>query len=262
MSSDTYKLKAAEAALAHVQSGMRLGLGTGSTSAKFVDLLGAKVKGGLDVLCVATSEATAAQAKGLGIPLTTLDDITELDLTVDGADEISEDVCLIKGGGGALLREKIVADASKKFVVIADRSKLVETLGAFPLPLEVVPFGLRTTIERVKHMAEAAECEGRVVQRKRADGKPFVTDGGNFILDCHFGAIDDPETLDMLLKIVPGVVENGMFLGMADLAIIAGPDGVETVEAPDIDEFADWDGEDEAEAARVFEEMFKPKKKR
>ena len=264
MSADTFKRKAAERALTYVLPGMRLGLGTGSTAAHFVDLLGAQVKAGLDVVCVPTSEVTAAQARALGIKLTTLDDITELDLTVDGADELDADLCLIKGGGGALLREKIVADASKKFIIIADRSKLVETLGVFPLPLEVVAYGLRTTIERVKFMAEGAECEGPVVQRMRADGKPFVTDNGNFILDCKFGAIDDPDTLDMLLKGVPGVVENGLFLSMADLALVAGPDGVEVIEARDfdLDDDSEWDEEDQAAALRTFEAMMKPKKPR
>jgi ribose 5-phosphate isomerase A len=264
MSADTFKRKAAERALTYVERGMKIGLGTGSTAAHFVDLLGAKVKAGLDVVCVPTSEATAVQARALGITLTTLDDITELDLTVDGADELDADLCLIKGGGGALLREKIVADASKRLIIIADRSKLVETLGAFPLPLEVVPYGLRTTMERVQFMAGGAECEGPVVQRMRADGKPFVTDNGNFILDCKFGAIGDPDTLDMLLKCVPGVVENGMFLHMADIAIVAGPDGVEVLEADD-DDFGDigeFDEIDEAEAARMVDEIFNPKKKK
>ncbi len=264
MSAETFKRKAAERALTYVEPEMKLGLGTGSTAAHFVDLLGAKVKGGLDVICVPTSEATAAQARALGIRLTTLDDLTELDLTVDGADEIcSDDLYLIKGGGGALLREKIVADASKKFIVIADRSKLVATLGAFPLPLEVVPYGLRTTIERVKYMAEGDGCRGPVVQRMRADGKPFVTDNGNFILDCSFGSIEDPDTLDMLLKVVPGVVENGLFLSIVDIVIVGGSDGVEVLEAAafDLDDMGEWDADDEAAAARTYEAMFKPKKK-
>jgi ribose 5-phosphate isomerase A len=262
MSSDIYKLHAAQVALEHVKAGMKLGLGTGSTAAKFVDLLGAKVKAGLDVVCVATSEATAAQARALGIRLTTLDDITELDLSVDGADEIDEMLYAIKGGGGALLREKIVADASKKFIIIADQSKLVTMLGKFPLPLEVVPYGLKTTIARVKSAAEIEECVGPIKQRMKSDGKPFITDNGNFILDCHFGAIEDADTLDMLLKDVPGVVENGLFLGLADLAIIAGPDGVETLDAPEFDQgsLGDWDEADEAAAARTMEQLFKPKK--
>jgi ribose 5-phosphate isomerase A len=262
MSSDTYKLQAAEAALAHVKHGMKLGLGTGSTAAKFVDLLGAKVKAGLDVVCVATSEATAAQARALGIPLTTLDDITELDLTVDGADEVDDMLSAIKGGGGALLREKIVADASKKYIIIADRSKFVETLGKFPLPLEVVPFGLKTTIERVRSAAEVDDVVGPIKQRMTADGKPFITDNGNYILDCHFGEIEDADTLDMLLKEVPGVVENGLFLNLADILILADSDGVETLEAPEFDDefMGDWSPDDEAAAARTLEQLLKPKK--
>ncbi len=264
MTADDYKRQAAARALDFVEPGMKLGLGTGSTAAHFVDLLGAKVKAGLDVVCVPTSEATAEQARGLGIKLTTLDDITELDLTVDGADEIDTELSLVKGGGGALLREKIVADASKKVIIIADHSKMVEMLGAFPLPLEVIPYGLKTTISRVKLMAEAADCEGPIVQRLMANGKPFVTDNGNFILDCNFGIIEDPITLDMLLKEVPGVVENGMFLDVADYVIIAGPDGVEVMEPEEIDfsDMEDFDVIDEAEAARMVEDILKSKKKR
>jgi ribose 5-phosphate isomerase A len=262
MSSEKYKLEAAKAALEHVKHGMKLGLGTGSTAAKFVDLLGAKVKAGLDVTCVATSEATAAQARALGIRLTTLDDITELDLAIDGADEINDELYAIKGGGGALLREKIVADAAKKFIIIADQTKYVPTLGKFPLPLEVVPYGLKTTIARVKSAAEIDEVVGPIKQRMKADGKPFVTDNGNYILDCHFGEIEDPDTLDMLLKDVPGVVENGLFLGMADIAIIAGPNGVDTIEAPDMDaSFEDLDGEDFEAAARTLDQIMKSKKR-
>jgi ribose 5-phosphate isomerase A len=262
MSSDTYKLQAAQAALEHVKPGMRLGLGTGSTAAKFVDLLGAKVKAGLDVVCVATSEATANQARAIGIRLTTLDDITELDLSVDGADEINDELDAIKGGGGALLREKIVADASKKYIIIADRSKFVATLGKFPLPLEVVPYGLKTTMDRIRSAAECDEVVGPIKQRMLADGKPFITDNGNYILDCHFGAIEDTMTLDMLLKDVPGVVENGLFIGLADILIIAGPDGIETLEAPDadLDLFGDWSADDETAAARTMDQIFKPKK--
>lgn len=226
MSSDALKVAAAERAIEFVESGMRLGLGTGSTAAKFVDLLGKKVAGGLDVVCVATSQATQEQAEALGIRMATLDDVPFLDLTVDGADEIDGDLRLIKGGGGALLREKIVATASGRMVVIADASKKVETLGAFPLPLEVVPFGLTATRNMITALAADVGCEGDIKVRVLAGGKPFLTDGGNLILDCHFGRIDEPEELDEALKLIPGVVENGLFIGIADLAIIAGADGV------------------------------------
>lgn len=214
---------------------MKLGLGTGSTAAKFVELLGGKVRSGLKVVCVPTSEATRSQAAALGIPLTTLDDTPELDLTVDGADEIDEELRLIKGGGGALLREKIVAVASDRVVIIADNSKRVDVLGKFPLPLEVVPFGIRASERLIAKLAEDSGCEGDIKLRIGTDGKPFVTDNGNLILDCAFGSIDDPEALDDALKLVPGLVETGLFLGVADVGIIVGPKGVEVLSEIDID---------------------------
>jgi ribose 5-phosphate isomerase A len=235
MSSDDWKRQAAEQALSYVEDGMKLGLGTGSTAAKFVDLLGAKVKSGLKVICVPTSEATRAHAAALGIPLATLDQYPALDLTVDGADEIDEELRLIKGGGGALLREKIVAVASERVVIIADSSKRVEILGRFPLPIEVVPFGLAATQRLIVQLAADSGCEGEIKLRAGANGSPFLTDNGNHILDCSFGAIDDPEALDDALKLVPGVVENGLFLGIADVGIIAGPMGVEVLSAVDTD---------------------------
>jgi ribose 5-phosphate isomerase A len=236
MSSDALKIAAAERALEYVESGMRLGLGTGSTAAKFVDALGKKVAGGLDVVCVATSQATQAQAEALGIRMATLDDQPFLDLTVDGADELDGDLRLIKGGGGALLREKIVATASGRMVVIADASKKVATLGAFPLPLEVVQFGLTATRNMITALAADVGCEGDLKVRMLAGGKPFVTDGGNLILDCHFNRIEEPEELDEALKLIPGVVENGLFIGIADLAVIAGADGVTLIGAEEGDE--------------------------
>lgn len=240
MSADALKKKAAERALDFVEPGMKLGLGTGSTAAAFVDLLGAKVAAGLKVLCVATSEATERQARGLGIPMTTLDEEPFLDLTIDGADELDGELRLIKGGGGALLREKIVATASDRMIVIADASKMVETLGKFPLPIEVIPFGLRATLGMISTLAEDCGSIGELKVRKTATGEPFRTDSGNLIVDAHFGAIEDPDSLDTALKLVPGVVENGLFIGIADAAIIAGPDGVEVIEADygDDDDFS------------------------
>ncbi len=229
MSNDAWKLAAAERALQYVEPGMKLGLGTGTTAAKFVDVLGPKVKAGLDVTCVATSKATQARAEALGIRMTTLDEMPFLDLTVDGADQLDEELRLIKGGGGALLREKIVATASGRMIVIADATKRVAVLGSHPLPLEVVQFGLTATRNMVIALAADAGCEGEITLRVGADGKPFVTDSGNFILDCAFGSIADPEDLDEALKLIPGVVENGMFLGIADLAIVAGADGISLV---------------------------------
>lgn len=232
VSSDNLKLMAAGEALAFVESGMKLGLGTGSTAAKFVDLLAAKASSGLDVICVPTSEATRQQAEKLGLKLATLDEEPFLDLTIDGADEIDPSLRLIKGGGGALLREKIVATASERMVVIADNTKLVTTLGAFPLPVECVRFGLKATRNLVEALAHDAGCSGPIHLRQLPDGTPFLTDGGNVILDCAFGTIEDPEALDEALKLIPGVVENGLFIGIADFAIVAGPGGVEVLQSP------------------------------
>ncbi len=226
------KTKAALRALEFVSDGMILGLGTGSTAAKFVDALGAKVASGLNVLCVPTSEATRLQAERLGIPLTTLDETPHLNLTVDGADEIDHQLRLIKGGGGALLREKIVATASDRMVVIADDRKLVETLGAFPLPVEVIRFGLAATHRLVAATAAEAGCQGDITLREDKSGKPFLTDEGHLILDCAFGRIPEPEVLAFALNRVPGVVEHGPFLGVADLAIVATSGGLKLLERP------------------------------
>lgn len=235
MSADDWKQQAAEQALQYVASGMKLGLGTGSTAAKFVDLLAIEVKKGLNVICVPTSEATRAQAAAAGIKLATLDELITLDLTVDGADEIDAELRLIKGGGGALLREKIVAVASERVVIIADHTKSVEVLGAFALPIEVVPFGLAATRRLIADLAGDCGLDGEVKVRTTPAGVPFVTDNGNHIVDCAFGAIDDPEALDDALKLVPGVVESGLFLGIADVGIIAGPKGVEVLSGIDSD---------------------------
>lgn len=232
MSAEEWKRVAAEQALAHVHQGMKLGLGTGSTAAKFVDLLGAKVKAGLSVTCVPTSDATRAQAQALGIALATLDQHPLLDLTVDGADEVDGELRLIKGGGGALLREKIIATSSNRVIIIADHTKRVETLGKFPLPIEVVPFGLTATQNLIEKLASDCGCEGAITLRKRG-ADVFKTDNGNLILDCAFDIIEDPDALDDSLKLIPGVVENGLFIGIADLAIIAGPMGVEILSSDD-----------------------------
>lgn len=232
MNADIYKLQAAERALDFVTPGMKLGLGTGSTAAKFIDLLSIKVAAGFNVLCVPTSEATRAQAERLRIPLTTLDDYPELDLTVDGTDEIDSALRLIKGGGGALLREKIVAMASARMIVIADHSKRVDTLGAFPLPVEVVRFGLKATMKMIEDAAADVGCVGEMIIRHSAKtGEYFSTDGGNLIVDCAFGAIDEPESLSDVLEMIPGVVEHGLFIGVADTAVLAGPDGVQIIGA-------------------------------
>lgn len=233
MATDPANLKraAAEKALDYVRPGMKLGLGTGSTAALFVDALAAKMKGGFEVVGVPTSEATRRQAERLGIPLTTLDDTPELDLTVDGADEIGPDLTLMKGGGGALLWEKIVAAASSRMIVIADDTKWVPVLGRFPLPVDVVPFGLEATRKAVEAAAAAAGCPGPVVQRRTAEGRPFVTDGGHYLLDAALGRIPDPRALAARLAAIPGVAEHGLFIGLATAAILAGPDGVRIVES-------------------------------
>jgi ribose 5-phosphate isomerase A len=231
MDSDRLKRLAAERALDFVKPGMKLGLGTGSTAAHFVELLGARVAAGLDIAGVPTSEATRALAERHGVPLITLDDHPELDLTIDGADEIDPELRLIKGGGGALLREKIVAMASERMIVIADRGKLVDRLGFYPLPVEIVQFGARATLRMVEAAAEDIGCVGRIGLRKAADGGNFISDGGNFIIDCAFDSILDPEGLGDVLEMIPGVIEHGLFIGIADTAILAGPEGVETIEA-------------------------------
>jgi ribose 5-phosphate isomerase A len=228
-SADLWKQQAAERALAYVENDMLVGLGTGSTAARFVDLVGQRVAAGLKVTCVPTSEATRAQAERLKIPLTTLDDVPFLDLTVDGADELDNHLRLIKGGGGALLREKIVAMASERMIVIADASKRVGVLGKYPLPIEAVRFGLAATRSFIGTVAADAGCSGEITLRLGKDGKPFVTDSGNVLFDCAFARIDNPEALDAALKGVPGGVENGLFLGIADVAVIAGPEGVATI---------------------------------
>ena len=218
--SESAKRRAATAALTEVQPGMRLGLGTGSTARLFVDLLGEKVAGGFDCLCVPTSEETARQAEGLGIPLTDLESIDRLDLTVDGADEIDSHLNLIKGAGGALLREKIVASASDRMVVIADASKRVDQLGRCPLPIEVNGFGLRATRRAVQ---EVVQAEGglRLELRSARDGQPYVTDGGHLILDAFFGRISSAHALSTSLLEVPGVVQHGLFLGLCQRAYVA-----------------------------------------
>src|SRR5436190_16515913 len=230
MSADDYKRDAAAAALDYVRPGMRLGLGTGSTARPFVDLLGERVRGGLDVIAVPTSEATRAQAEACGIRLTTLDETPELDMTVDGADEIGPDLTLIKGGGGALLREKIVAAASARLVVIADESKWVKTLGRFPLPVEVMPFGLAATRRAVEAAAAASGCPGPAKLRQGKDGHAFVTDGGHWILDASLQRIADAKMLADRLSAIPGVVEHGLFIGLAQAVILAGPTGARVVE--------------------------------
>jgi ribose 5-phosphate isomerase A len=230
MTSDAMKRQAAARALDFVRPGMRLGLGTGSTARHFVELLGERVKAGLDVIGVPTSDATEADARRAGVPLTTLEDTPRLDLTVDGADEIGPDLALIKGGGGALLREKIVASTSAHMIVIADDSKLVPALGAFPLPIEIVPFGMAATMMAIGHALEWLALPANLKLRMGADGHAFVTDGGHRIVDAALGRIADPDKLADALVAIPGVVEHGLFLGLAGTAIVAGASGIRVIE--------------------------------
>jgi ribose 5-phosphate isomerase A len=227
---DGLKRQAAARALESVRDGMKLGLGTGSTAKHFVDLLGERVRAGLKVLGVPTSEATRVQAFQCGIALATLDDVDRLDLTVDGADEIDPALNAIKGGGGALLREKIVAAASDRMIVIADDTKWVEVLGRFPLPVEVIPFGLAATQRAIGIAFAQSGVSGQMVVRKGKDGHVFVTDGGHWIIDAHLGRIEDAPRLAGLLNPIPGVVEHGLFIGLASTAILAGAQGIRVVE--------------------------------
>jgi ribose 5-phosphate isomerase A len=215
------KFVAARQALSYVEPGMRIGLGTGSTAAWFLRLLAERVKAErLDVIGVPTSLQTGGMAERLGLKLTTLDEAGWLDLTVDGADEIDPALNLIKGGGGALLQEKIVATASDRMVVIADESKQVAALGAFPLPVEIVPFGWETTKAIVEETLESCDVGGRKATLRMNRDEPFITDEGHFIIDLHLLHIGKPRELSVLLNQVPGVVDTGLFLGIADVALI------------------------------------------
>lgn len=231
MSQHMMKIEAARAALAYVEQGMKLGIGTGSTAEEFVKLLAAQVTDGLEIIGVPTSERTAKLCVELGVPLSTLEETPALDLTIDGADELDAKLRLIKGGGGALLREKIVAFASSKMVVIADGTKVVDALGAYPLPIEVNMFGLGATGIALEKAASDLGLKGSIDLRAGSDGEIFVTDGGHYILDASFGHISDPDALSLALHAIPGVVEHGMFLGLADVAIIATKDGIVTMSA-------------------------------
>jgi ribose 5-phosphate isomerase A len=230
MNPDAQKRAAAARAIEFVRPGMRLGLGSGSTAKHFVELLGERVRDGLTVIGVPTSDATRRDAERVGVPLSTLDETPELDLTVDGADEIAPDLSLIKGGGGALLREKIVAAASGRMIVIADESKWVPMLGRFPLPVEVEPFGLESTRRAVEAAYAGTGSPAVATLRRTKDGHAFVTDGGHWILDGALQRIADPKALAARLCAIPGVIEHGLFIGLATAAILAGSAGVRVIE--------------------------------
>ena len=223
---DALELKKAAAAKAveFVKDGMKLGIGTGSTANEFIRLLAQRVKNGLRVVGVATSKQSEKLCVELGIPVATLDEVPSLDLDIDGADEIGPQMALIKGGGGALLREKIVAFSSAQMLVIADQSKLVKTLGAFALPIEVNPFGIEVTKVAIIDAAKRLGLSGNIALRTK-NNKPFITDGGHFILDASFGRISDPEALSEALFSIPGVVEHGLFLNLAKKSVVAMTNG-------------------------------------
>lgn len=230
MDLEALKREAARHAVMQVRDGMRVGLGTGSTARHFVDLLGTRIKQeGLNIVGVPTSEATYQQALSLGISLSTLDETPELDLTIDGADEVDPDLNLIKGGGGAHLREKMVALASKHLIIIADETKNVARLGRFPLPLEVVSFGMAATQARLQAVLEAHGCTATLSLRKKSDGSVFLTDSGHVILDASFGVIPAPAALAQALDGVTGLVEHGLFIGLAKMVILATSSGIKVI---------------------------------
>jgi ribose 5-phosphate isomerase A len=223
------KRAVAAKALDYVQDGMKLGLGSGSTAEMFVEMLAPRIRGGEKLLCVPTSEKTAALARKLGFTLAALDDLAPLDLTVDGADEADRNLDLIKGGGGMLLREKIVAAASRQMVVIADESKMVPRLGKFPLPIEVVEFGHKSICTRLSAALAAAGYANAPMTLRQRDGATFKTDSGNVIYDCAFGAIQNASKLAAAISSVPGVVEHGLFIGMATTLLIAADGEIEVI---------------------------------
>lgn len=231
MAFEREKENAATAALEFVEDGMTIGLGTGSTAKFFVEALADEVADGLVVRGVPTSEETRRLAESLGVPLIPVEQVDRIHLTVDGADEVDENAQLIKGGGAALLREKIIANASDLMVVIADPSKQVDVLGAFPLPVEVTPFGFTITAKKVYDaLREAGVNRPKIDVRKGRDGQPLVTDGGNYILDCACSVIPDAPYTAQLLAAIPGVVEHGLFIGIARTVIIGGDDGASIFE--------------------------------
>jgi ribose 5-phosphate isomerase A len=222
MANDQEKEAAARASLRFVKDGQIVGLGSGSTAAYFIRLLGEEVKSGLRIRCIPSSERSGELAASLGIPLTTLDECQQIDVTVDGADEVDPQLRLIKGGGGALLREKIVASASKQLVIVADATKRVPVLGKFPLPVEVIKFAQAVVVKKI------AALGAEVGLRQGADGRHYLTDENNYILDCRFGQIPDADGLARQLSDMPGVVEHGLFIGMASVVLVA--NGSEIVE--------------------------------
>ncbi len=217
--SEELKREAAARSMRYVEDGMRVGLGTGTTSRYVVELLGERVRGGMKIIGVPTSNASAELAQSVGIPLSTLAETPELDVNLDGADEVGPDLALIKGGGGALLHEKIVASAAREFIVVVGEGKVVPKLGAFPLPVEVIPFAGPLVQSRLEKLDAHPNL-------RMAGDSPYLTDEGNWIYDCRFGAIPDPERTAAALRAIVGVVEHGLFLKMATRVIVADAGGV------------------------------------
>ncbi len=232
LTADDRKRAAALRALDLISDGMIVGLGTGSTAAHFVKALGERVKAGLRITGVPTSAAAEALAIEAGVPLAELDGVPHVDLTIDGADEADRAFRLIKGGGAAHLREKIVAAASRRMIAIMDDSKLVESLGRFPLPLEIAPYAARTTMRHAADAAAAAGCSGNFVRLRGGDAHPVVSDNGNLVADLDCGAIPDPEDLAARLAAIPGLVEHGLFIGLCHGLIVGTVSGVEVIEPP------------------------------
>jgi ribose 5-phosphate isomerase A len=220
---DTEKAVAARKSLEYVKDGMVVGLGTGSTATFAIEFLGQQVRDGLKIRGIPTSRASGELARSLNIPLTSFDEVDHTDVTIDGADEVAPGLALIKGGGGALLHEKIVAAASRFLVIVADEHKMVERLGRFPLPVEVIPFAAAPIKRQLEKLG------ANPVLRSGHDGSPFITDEGNFIFDCHYGEILDPAALAHTLKSITGVVEHGIFLGLASVAVVAGAQGARII---------------------------------
>jgi len=225
MTQDEAKALVGKRAVEFVEDGMAVGLGTGTTATAFIRALGERVAQGLKIRCVASSEASTQLGRSLGMDVMSLEELPELDVYIDGADEVGPGLALIKGGGGALLREKIVASAAKKFVVVVDSTKVVDVLGKFPLPVEVVKMALPLVEKRLEDLGLNPTL------RKHKDGSIYLTDENNYILDCSCGEIEEPEVTAAEIRGIVGVVEHGLFLGMASLALVAGDDGVREIEA-------------------------------
>ena len=229
MNQQAAKLAAAQHALRYIQPGMVVGLGSGSTAALFIQLLGEQVKAGLDIKGIASSQDSEDQARALGIPITDFDHHNTIDVAIDGADEIGPGMALIKGGGGKLLREKIVASAAKRFIIVADETKLVSTLGAFPLPVEVIPMAVPLVDARLRDLGFTPK-----IRPSKTGPGPYITDEGNILLDCSSSGIADPEETAAEIRSIIGVVEHGLFLGMAERALIAGSEGVREITPADL----------------------------